>query len=562
MKKAIFLNFLSKILPAGQPYGRLTLLAVVLLAPTFVAASSAEPAQLSTAIAKILPTISQEMIVLQNDRPVLGSIRPALMHIYAERGFVPLWFDQQGPTRQAVALLQTLQQAPAEGLNPEEYHLTVIRNNWTATRPALLAQADVLLTAALLRYAQDLSYGHPRLLAADPLNFTEIVDFEFDPSAIVTNFCGAAEPEKMLASLAPTHIYYQQLKKELSRYRRIAANGPWQTVPAGKVIKPGEQDSRMPLIGKRLIQGGDLPAKTVVSQHYGREIEKGVRRFQKRHGIWPDGIIGKSTVATMNIPVQWRIDQISINMARWRWHNHELGKRYAMVNIANAHLQAYEQNKLVLNFPVIVGKQENQTPLLTGFIRHIEFNPSWNIPPSIAKNEQLKKLRANPRHLVEKKIRLFAGWDENDPELDSTKINWAKISPEKMTQYRLRQDPGPLNSLGRVKFIFPNPWSVYLHDTPGQALFSEWRRDMSHGCIRVHDPVGLAKFVLNNQDRNASLEAIRELFNNSRNKEIVIHQPVPIHITYQTVWFDKDRLVRFDKDVYGQDEKIAKVLKY
>lgn len=562
MNTVLLLNFFGKARRAGRLYGRLALLMAGFLAPTFATASGADPAQLSTAIAQILPTISQELIVLENDKPVLGSIRPALIQIYAERGFVPLWLDQQGPTSQAAALVRALQNAPAEGLNPAEYRLSVIQKNWTATRPTLLAQEDVLLTAALLRYAQDLSYGHPRLLAADPINFTEIADFDFNPATIVANFMAATEPEKMLAALAPSHIHYQRLKDELNRYRRLAANGPWQNIPSGKVIKPGEQDNRLPLIGKRLIQGGDLPATTTLTKFYGPELEKGVRLFQKRHGIWPDGVIGQGTVATLNIPLQRRIEQISINLARWRWHDHDLGRRHLIVNIANAHLQAYEANALVLNFPVIVGKKENQTPLLTGYIRHIEFNPSWNIPPSIAKNEQLKKLRANPRHLVEKKIRLFAGWDENDAELDSTKINWAKVSPEKMTLYRLRQDPGPLNSLGRIKFIFPNPWSVYLHDTPGQALFNEWRRDMSHGCIRVHDPVGLAKYVLNNQDRNASPEVIGDLFKGGRNKEVVVHQPVPIHITYQTVWFDKNGQLRFDKDVYGQDERISRILTF
>ena len=253
--------------------------------------------------------------------------------------------------------------------------------------------------------------------------------------------------------------------------------------------------------------------------------------------------------------------KIAVNMARWRWYPHQLGERFVVVNTPGQRLTAWQGDGQVLNMATIVGKKENPTPLTTGYLRWLEFHPSWAIPPEIAVKEQLPKLRKNPNHLAEKKVRLFSSWDADAKELNPKRINWQKVTPEQMAKYQLRQDPGPINSLGRIKFVFPNPWSVYLHDTPGRDLFKEPARNLSHGCVRVADPAGLAVFLLNGQDTDSTKAKIQVRLNGKTPDTLTLKQPVPVYLTYQTAWVDKQGKLRQASDLYGQDQRILAVMK-
>ncbi|MDR3088196.1 MAG: L,D-transpeptidase family protein [Desulfobulbaceae bacterium] len=248
--------------------------------------------------------------------------------------------------------------------------------------------------------------------------------------------------------------------------------------------------------------------------------------------------------------------KIAVNMARWRWYPHLLGERFVVVNIAGQRLGTWRNDRQDLDMAVIVGKKENPTPLITGYLRWLEFHPSWAMPTEIAVKEQLPKLRKNPNHLAEKKVRLFSSWEPEAKELDPKRINWHKVTPEQMAKYQLRQEPGPMNALGRIKFMFPNPWSVYLHDTPGKALFKEAVRDLSHGCVRVADPASLAVFLLNNQDSDSSRAKIQARLDGRASRDMPLKHPVPVYLTYQTVWIDKNGGFRQATDMYGQDERI------
>jgi murein L,D-transpeptidase YcbB/YkuD len=247
-------------------------------------------------------------------------------------------------------------------------------------------------------------------------------------------------------------------------------------------------------------------------------------------------------------------------MARWRWQAHDLGENYIMVNIAGFSLSAVKNGETILEMPVIVGKSQHQTPVFSDTIRYLDFNPFWNITTSIARNEELPALRKNPKHLVERNIRLFSSWQEDAVELDSTAIEWSTVSRAQMSRYKLRQDPGPWNALGRVKFVFPNHHSVYLHDTPTRELFDRSFRSFSHGCIRVSRPLALALFALELEDPLWSSKKIDTIVASGERKVIALSNPLPIHITYQTVWLDNQGIIRFNSDLYNRDARLLEVL--
>jgi L,D-transpeptidase YcbB len=250
------------------------------------------------------------------------------------------------------------------------------------------------------------------------------------------------------------------------------------------------------------------------------------------------------------------LQTIRLNLTRWHRQAHQPGKRYILVNIADYTLKGIVGDETVLDIPVVVGQRQHQTPIFSNHVRYLVFNPYWTITPSIARNEQLPALRKNPFHLVEKHIRLFSSWQNDAIEMDSTAIDWYTITPSQMSAFRLRQDPGPWNSLGKLKFVFPNKYSIYMHDTPSQDHFSRQERSLSHGCIRVSDPPALASFILEDQKGTYDREKMMELYSQNERKIISLSNPIPVHITYQTSWVDKEGLINFNKDVYARDRKL------
>jgi murein L,D-transpeptidase YcbB/YkuD len=394
--------------------------------------------------------------------------------------------------------------------------------------------------------------------------FAEAGNVNFKPRESLEQALAAADLAVWLESLPPAHQHYIGLKKALMMYRTIAMAGGWPLVAAGPTIKPGDNDVRIPDIIRRLSATGDIDPMMVrgpMPAHYSPLLEQGVVKFQLRHGLDPDGVIGAKTLAAMNVPVQERIRQIIINMTRWRWQERDLGEKYIIVNIAHFDLTAFEEEQEVFRFPVIVGKFQQQTPVFSNRIAYIDINPYWNIPPAIARNEELPNLRKDPEYLKKRHVRLLTSWEEGAHEIDSTTIDWNTVSPARMGQYLLRQDPGPWNALGRIKFVFPNTYNVYLHDTPTQNLFSRNQRNFSHGCIRVSDPLRLAVFVLSRQkDAGWTPETIKSRINENKRVVIRLDERLPVHITYQTAWIDKSGIVCFNNDVYGRDKKLLNAL--
>lgn len=531
---------------------------LLLLTSAFNCYSYPTEAELSEAIAKHLLCLPLQTMQPDKNLPTFSTQDLCLTGIYDKTAARPLWVTSQGPTEKAEIILSYLKNCYQDGLHPEEYGLDRIMELWTAEDADSLAELETALTYNLVKYIHDISYGQLKPLDADPVLFAEAGDMEFDPVIAVKRAALSSDLNRFIGSLPPQHHQYLSLKAGLAHYRKIAENGGWTPVPDGPKLSPGDIDPRIEAVRQRLQVTDPLlgPTEGPAARKFDSMLKKAVMDFQRQHGLATDGIIGRNTLRALNIPISEKIISIRINMARWRWQEHDLGEKYVLVNIAGFNLQAVEGEEVVLDIPVIVGEDQHQTPVFSDSIQYMDVNPFWNIPPSIAKNEELPALRKNSNHLINRHIRLYSDWQADAVELDSSSINWHTVTEGEIAGYRLRQDPGPWNALGKIKFIFPNPYSIYLHDTPSHNLFGRIRRNFSHGCIRVSDGLGLALFLLREQRERWPIEEFEEIYNSEERKVITLATPVPVHITYLTTWVDKNGRIYFNRDIYDRDAKL------
>ena len=526
----------------------------------FTRSAHADYDALVKAMTEHLSCYPLELLNFEKQEPIIIRQDVCLATIYHETGVEPLWVTPEGPGEKASVIFTYLKNADREGLDPLNYQVELLEELWQDLSYSSLAKLDTLLTYNIVKYVHDVSFGQLKPYLVDPELFAEAGDRSFDPVATILKLTAVEDLGSFLQELPPDNIHYAGLKEGLTDYLQMEKQEDWLIIESGKSLRPGDDNARVEPIRKRLSLLTQKALPTDNPSIYDDELKEAVLAFQMRHGLKTDGIIGKNTLRELNVSPAQRMDQIRINMARWRWQDHRLGDEYIVVNIANYQLYAYRDGELALSLPVIVGKLQHQTPVFSDRIKYVEFFPFWNIPPSIAKNKELPELKKNPFHLEEKKIRLFSNWQEDGVELDSTTIDWSQVTRSQMARYKLRQDPGTFNALGLVKFVFPNKYSVYLHDTPTKDLFDEHYRSFSHGCIRVSDPEKLALFVLEGEDQGWSEERVEELFNGEERKVVRVRRSLPIHLTYQTAWLDKGGGIHFNGDVYSRDKKLVKAL--
>ncbi len=475
-----------------------------------------------------------------------GSFRaaPGLPCFYDRRKYAPAWVGDQGVRPDADELIAALTDAPADGLDPERYRLADLRQRLTqvknAPNPGDLAEIDLRLSDAFLRLAADLRNGavNPDLIYSD----CEIDIPEVDLPAALESALATGRVRQALADLAPTHAGYKALKAALARYRALAARGGWPAVPEGPPLKlkPGDRDDRVAAVRARLEASGDLAPNASPPEAkdlFDAPLQAALVKFQDEHGLDADGKIGKGTVAALNVPAEQRVRQIEINLDRWRWLPRDLGERYIMVNIAGFHLDVVEGGRPVLAMKIVAGKPSTRTPMFTGRMVNVVFNPYWNVPSDIARKEVLPKIAREP------------GYQGSEGfEVLHTK-NGVEV----------RQKPGPKNSLGRVKFLFPNRFNVYLHDTPARALFSRTVRGFSHGCMRIEKPVELAEYLLKD-DPAWTPEKIAATLDKGRETWVTIPKPLPVHVVYWTAWVDDAGTLQLRDDLYGRDKPLLKIL--
>jgi murein L,D-transpeptidase YcbB/YkuD len=477
---------------------------------------------------------------------------PQLNDFYTPRNYQPVWVDASGPNAHAVILLETLQQAGSEGLEPSSYQVSLLEQLWRNNSLQQQIDLELLLTNAFFDYSRELHSGQ-----LDP-KWSEllwhIAVAETDTVALLQALLASDDFSLALKSLAPTHPAYQRLREALARYRKYQAAGGWPQIPEGLKLRLGDQDLRIPLLRRRLQLEGELQFTPLEDNMlFDQGLRYAVERFQLRHGLKMDGVVGPLTLAELNVPLNRRIAQIKLNMERWRWLPDQLGHRHIIVNVSAYQLTGYDHGERQFTMEAIIGTLEYPTPLITGELHTVVFNPYWTITRNIALEEIVPKQRRNPDYLASRGIRVFSSWSDGK-ELSPWQVNWAKVRPDNFP-YMLRQDPGPQNPLGKIKFLFTNNFRVYLHDTPAQQLFDQTERSFSHGCIRVSDPSRLAAYLLVKEPQGQwNKETIRSAMNSKNTSEVAVAPSVPIYLLYLTAWVGDDGAVHFRRDIYGEDE--------
>jgi L,D-transpeptidase YcbB len=456
-----------------------------------------------------------------------------LPDLYQRRAFRPAWTNAAATD----GLLRAIRESADDGLDPADYHLAAIERlrASAASTPEAQAHLDLLLTDAAVRLAYHLRFGKVDPEALDP-NWNMVSDLGgIDPVTVLQQAIDGGRVYEALVELKPRYPFYTRLKGALAEYRRIAAAGGWETIPAGgAALKPGVTDDRVVRLRHRLGVTGDLPAAAAAdpSSKYDAAVETGVKAFQERHGLPVDGALGKATLAALNVPVSARIDQIRATLERCRWVMHDMPDRFVLVNVAGFTVTLMGPDGPTWDSAVVVGKPYTKTPIFRADMRYIVLNPTWTVPPGIMKGEVIPGMRRDPNYLQRKGYVMVNG--------------------------QVVQPAGPKNALGRVKLIFPNPHHVYLHDTPSKSYFKETSRTFSHGCVRVAKPLELAALALD--DPAWTTQTLDEAVATGKTRTIVLQKPLPVLILYWTAAVTPDGRVHFLPDVYGRDPAIIRAL--
>jgi murein L,D-transpeptidase YcbB/YkuD len=362
-----------------------------------------------------------------------------------------------------------------------------------------------------------------------------------------------------LNDLLPQQPGYARLKRALQQYENFAGRGGWPMVPKGPKMQKGHRDSRVIALRGRL-RAEDFLQEGASEQAdlFDEALDESVRRFQSRNGLLEDGVVGRATLEALNISADERVRQIRVNLERWRWLPSSLGKRYVIVNIAGFDLAVIENSQEVLAMRVVVGRDYRRTPVFSGQITYLVLNPYWEVPPKIAIEDKIPLLRTDPEYFAKEKIKVLRGWGSKAEEADPLAVDWSQVT-ETNFSYRLRQEPGPWNALGRIKFMFPNKFHVYLHDTPTRDLFARSERTFSSGCIRVEKAIDLAAYLLR-EDPKWTRKNILAAIDEGNEQTVRLPEPMPIHLLYCTAWVDENDVVYFRKDIYGRDKMLSDAL--
>jgi murein L,D-transpeptidase YcbB/YkuD len=476
---------------------------------------------------------------------------------YEAEQFRPQWQDPARVDR-LIAAIADLQW---DGLDPENYHVEALQSFRSQMRGgqslSLSDQADLELVAtdATMLALYHLYFGKVDPEKLDPQwNFTQRpldMDEAFERFRQVI---AAGQIGEAFERARPQHPWYQRGRERLREYRALQAAGGWSPLAAGPTMKPGTSDPRVPALRYRLTVTKDLagdlePPIPPLDTNYDAELEAAVKRFQERHGLTPDGAVGPGTLAALNVPVAARIDQIRVNLERSRWVLHEIAGNFVLVDVAGFYVSYFRNDEPVWTSKVIVGRPYRETPIFRSTITYVVFNPTWTIPPGILVKDKLPVIKKDPGYLKRNNIRVI---DSSGREVNPSSVNWSRYGAGRLPPYTLRQDPGDDNALGLVKIMFPNKYSVYLHDTPSKSLFDKDERTFSSGCIRVQKAFELAELVLDDPAR-WNQASMAEVVKAGTMKTVNLAKPVPVLLLYWTAQPTADGQVLFRNDIYGRD---------
>lgn len=482
-----------------------------------------------------------------------------LKTFYEEHNYQPAWYSDGKLTSIATELYLAIETAAIDGLQPADYHNRALQKLCPAEQTEDTGYCDLLFTDAFFILAQHLSTGK-----VNPKNLT--VDWpgeerRKDLVSLLNDALAENTIKNVLASLRPDQLGYERLTAILKRLRVATRYPEWSPLalsppiepppiqPPSPALQPGQTDERLAAIIERLVFWGDMQAPSTPIDHYDEVLQQAVQRFQRRHGLKDDGVIGDTTLAAFNVDPTQRAQQIIANMERRRWLPKELGNKHLRVNIAELKLLAIKHNQAIFTQPITLGRHYQHQPVFSGKIRYLVLNPDWTVPLELAVKELLPKLKSDPQSLVPLGFSIFADGTQVAPET----IDWTQVNPKNFG-YRLVQAPGPRNAMGEVKFAFPSEYTVYLHGSPTENLFQDSQQGFSAGSIRVDAPLELAAWLL--EDAARPKERLEAMVSTGKTETIYPLSPIPVHIEYRTAWVNSQGVLNFREDIYQRDQRL------
>jgi L,D-transpeptidase YcbB len=523
------------------------------------------PAPVSPGVTARLHEIASAGNLTSLARPDFSDYRLHFQHAYDTSNYAPLWLNGNQPTQQATVIIGLLQNSLHKGLNPDDYDAAHWQGRLDGLKTAndvALAEFDAAVTVGLMRYISDLHIGR-----VNPTHFDFGLDIEtkkYDmPQFVTQDVQHAVDVQAVLEQVEPTFDGYKRTGVALQHYLELAAKGDGPPVPdVTKSLAVGDPYPGTAQLAARLQLLGDLPPTATVNTEghiYDATLSAGVKSFQARHGLTPDGKLGKDTVQQLNVPLATRVVQLDDALERWRWLPPQFPQPPVVANIPEFVVRAFDADrKVAFSSNVVVGKaMRTQTPVFAKDMRYIVFRPYWNITPSITRGEIIPHLTKDRSYLARKNMEVY---DSSGKVITDGAVSDAVLAQLRAGKLSVRQKPGKDNSLGLIKFIFPNDNNVYLHSTPAQELFSRSRRDFSHGCVRVEKPAELAAYLLRDQPP-WTLEKVQQAMQSGPdNQQVNLKTPVPVVIFYLTAVVGEDGSVHFFDDIYGHDKSLNAVL--
>lgn len=492
----------------------------------------------------------------------------------------PIWTTATGWTEAGETLLDILSSAEDEGLDPSDYHFTILSSVFSQPNPFNYEeqhfserqfQLESLMTDAYLGYGVDLSGG--RVQPSDlPEKWIKTENTEENlillTEILGQNFRGNYE-DLGLDDFRSEHPEYRNLIEALKQMRLQVDNHSWRAIASGPSLHPGTLDLRITNLRERLIaigdhhwEGGQIPgAKSFArSFEYDGHLAQSVKFFQARHGLKPDGIIGPKTLAALNVSDQDRMAQIWLNLERMRWLPRNMGTTYIRVNIPDFKLMVKKDESVLYCTKAIVGRKHRPTPILSATVSSLVVNPYWNVPQKLARRDLLPKIKKDPMFLTDRNFKIYESWSPGAPELDPNLLDWHAIDPWDMA-FKFRQSPGARNPLGELKFMFQNQFSVFIHDTNHKEGFAHNSRAFSSGCIRIENHRELGQLLLEqNRNKEHSGDALIPLLESEKNQWLSLPHQVPVHLVYLTCWADQAGQMQYREDIYGYDPLLAEAL--
>lgn len=526
-------------------------LACALLLATNLAAR-AEPDSGAAATADTAPTTEQSLQDLLLAKPHGAAVAPAaqdqLLAFYAARDFKPAWSGSSSAASRAEAVRSVLEHADAQGLRSGDYMSALSQWDSAPEDGADAAKYDLAMTAALLRYARDVRIG--RIDPGGVYKDVRLPKQDFDPAAALGAALKHRSIDEFLEELPPQQQDYQNLVAALAAYREIDAEGGWPTLSTKSGIAlDGSDPKRAALLIKRL--AFEDPALATNLEPSMADLREAVLRYQRRNGLNDDGKAGPEMLKMLNIPASYRVQQIVANMERWRWMPRAFERRYVAINVPDQSLDFIRNGEVALHSRVVIGRKDNQTPILRAMVLAVIANPPWNIPDDIVAKSILPKLRQSPDYLASRNM-VLANGPADDPQ--GINVDWSNVSAKDIP-YQFQQSPGGDNALGSLMLDMPNDFDVYMHDTPNKKLFVSDMREISHGCIRVQEIFPLASLALTGGSDDNS-DDITQAIATGETQRLQLSEPVPVYLLYWTAIASSDGAAGFRPDLYDRDRML------